>query len=289
VKSVAFRDESAMRALVTGGGGMLARAVVAELLRRGHEVDAPPRSELDIRDEAAFCARILQMEPDAVIQCAAYTAVDAAEEREDEAHRVNAEATAFAASACHKIGAALVYPSTDYVFSGESRKPYRPDDPTDPVNAYGRSKLAGEVAAREAGRWLVVRTSWLYGAGGRNFVDTIRALAGERERLEVVDDQVGRPTWTGTLAKAMVELVMRGAEGVVHVTDQGEPASWWGVAREIVAGVGARVEVTPVSSARFPRPARRPGYSVLDCSGAEGLLGEALPEWRGVLAGYLAS
>lgn len=275
--------------LVTGGGGMLARALVPELLRRGHEVEAPPRSELDITDEAAFCARILQMEPDVVVQCAAYTAVDAAEEREVEAYRVNAEATAFAASACHKIGAALVYPSTDYVFAGNGRRPYRPDDPPDPVNAYGRSKLAGEQAAQGAGRSLVVRTSWLYGAGGPNFVDTIRRLAEERDRLEVVDDQVGRPTWTGTLAKAMVELVMRGAEGIVHVTDQGEPDSWYGVAREIVERTGAVVEVAPVTSARFPRPARRPAYSVLDCSGAEGLLGEALPEWRGVLAGYLAS
>src|SRR5690606_16360681 len=130
---------------------------------------------------------------------------------------------------------------------------------------------------------------WLYGAGGSNFVDTIRRLASERDRLEVVNDQVGRPTWTGTLAKVMVELVMRRAEGVVHVTGQGEPVSWWDVAQEVVAGVGSRAEVVPVSSARFPRPARRPGYSVLDCSAAERVLGDALPEWRGVLAGYLAS
>jgi dTDP-4-dehydrorhamnose reductase len=228
------------------------------------------------------------MEPDAVFQCAAYTAVDAAEENEAAAMRVNAESVAFAAGACHKIGAALVYPSTDYVFSGVSNRPYRPGDPTGPLNAYGRSKLAGEVAARRAGRWLVVRTSWLYGQGGPNFVDTIRQLAGERERLEVVDDQVGRPTWTGTLAKAMVELVMRRAEGVLHVTDQGEPVSWHGLARAILERTGERAEVVPVPSSRFPRPARRPSYSVLDCSGAERLLGEALPEWRGVLVGYLA-
>lgn len=278
-----------MKVLVTGGGGMLARAVTAELQRRGHQVDAPPRSELDVTDEAAICARIMQSRPAAVIQCAAFTNVDAAEEAEAEAFRVNAKATEYAASACHKIGAALVYPSTDYVFAGTGERPYRPDDPTGPVNAYGRSKLAGELAAREAGRYLIVRTSWLYGAGGRNFVDTIRRLASERSRLEVVDDQVGRPTWTGTLAKAMVELVMRGATGVVHVTDQGEPVSWAGVAREVVERLGAKVEVVPVPTERVPRPARRPAYSVLDCSGAEAVLGEALPEWRGVLAGYLAS
>jgi dTDP-4-dehydrorhamnose reductase len=278
-----------MKVLVTGGAGMLARALVPELVRRGHEVEAPPRSVLDVTDEAAFCARILQMQPDAVFQCAAFTAVDDAETREVEAFRVNAAATEYAAAACHKIGAALVYPSTDYVFAGTASRPYRPEDPTDPVNAYGRSKLAGEEAARGAGRWLVVRTSWLYGAGGRNFVDTIRALAREGDRLEVVDDQVGRPTWTGTLAKAMVELMMRGAEGVLHVTDGGEPVNWYGVAREIVRRTGAGADVVPVPSARFPRPASRPSYSVLDCSGAERVLGETMPEWRGVLGRYLVS
>ena len=268
---------------------MLARALVSELQRRGHEVAAPPRSALDVTDEAAFCARILQMQPDAVFHCAAYTAVDDAEKQEEAAFRVNAEATAFAAAACHKIGAALVYPSTDYVFAGTAGRPYRPRDATDPVNAYGRSKLAGEEAARAAGRWLVIRTSWLYGEGGRNFVDTIRGLSRERERLEVVDDQVGRPTWTGTLANAMVELMMRGAEGILHVTDGGEPVTWHGVAREIVERTGAGAQVVPVASARFPRPARRPAYSVLDCSAAEGILGAAMPEWREVLGRYLAS
>lgn len=278
-----------MKILVTGGGGMLARTLVPELRRRGHEVEAPPRSELDVTDGAALCARILQMRPGAVIQCAAFTAVDAAEEREAEAYQVNAEATANAASACHKIGAALVYPSTDYVFAGDARAPYGPEQPTDPLNAYGRTKRAGELAAREAGRWMIVRTSWLYGRGGPNFVDTIRRLAGERDRLEVVDDQVGRPTWTGTLARGIAGLIEGGAEGIMHLTDQGDPASWWEVAREVVRGIGADAEVVPVSSAHFPRPARRPGYSVLDCSATQEVLGETLPEWREVLAGYLKS
>lgn len=267
---------------------MLAQAVRSELLRRGHSVEAPPRSELDVTDGAALCARILQTRPDAVVQCAAFTAVEDAEAREEEAQRVNAAATAFAASACHKIGAALVYPSTDYVFPGTGTRPYRPDDPTGPVNAYGRSKRAGEEAAARAGRWLVVRTSWLYGAGGSNFVDTIRRLAGERERLEVVDDQIGRVTWTGTLAGAMVGLMERGAEGIVHVTDQGEPASWWDVAREVVRRTGNEVEVVPIPTARFQGRARRPAWSVLDCSATEVMLGEALPEWRKVLADYVS-
>lgn len=268
---------------------MLGQAVVAELRARGHEVDAATRAELDVTDFDALRARILQTRPHVVMHCAAFTAVDDAEEREAEALRVNAESTAVAASACQKIGAALVYPSTDYVFAGTGERPYRPDDPVDPLNAYGRTKLAGERAARGAGHWLVVRTSWLYGAGGTNFVDTIRRLAQTRPQLTVVDDQVGRPTWTGTLANAMVELVMRKGQGIVHVSDQGDPVSWCGVAQQIVDLEDADVEVIPVSSDQYPRPATRPGYSVLDCAETEALLGTRLPEWRGVLGRYLAT
>lgn len=268
---------------------MLGQAVVAELREQGHEVDPATRAELDVTDADALRARILQTRPDVVMHCAAFTAVDEAEAREAKALRVNGESTAVAASACQKIGAALVYPSTDYVFAGSGRRPYRPDDKVDPLNAYGRSKLAGERAALQARRSLVVRTSWLYGAGGKNFVDTIRRLAREREQLTVVDDQVGRPTWTGTLAKVMVELVMRKGQGIVHVSDQGDPVSWCGVARQIVDLEGLDVEVVPVPSSRYPRAARRPEYSVLDCSQTESLLGARLPEWRGVLGRYLAT
>lgn len=263
---------------------MLAQALVSELRRGGHEIDAPHRSELDVTSEAAFCARIMQLEPHVVIQCAAYTAVDAAETDEAEAMRVNATATGYAAEACHRVGALLVYPSTDYVFPGTGSRPYRPDDPTGPVNAYGRTKLAGEEAAKAAGRSLVVRTSWLYGPGGRNFVDSIRRLAAERDRIEVVDDQIGRPTSTRTLARAIVELLVRGATGSMHVTDAGEPVSWYGLAREIVRRTSAAAEVVPVSSDRFPRPARRPAYSVLDCEQT----GVDLPDWRDALAEHLA-
>lgn len=276
-----------MKVLVTGAQGMLARALVPELCRRGHEVVALSRAELDVTDEAVVEARVLAERPDAVVQCAAYTNVDRAEEEEDRATRVNADAAGYLARACDRVGALVVYPSTDYVFAGTATEPYRPDAIPEPVNAYGRSKLAGERAAAASRRALVVRTSWLYGAGGANFVDTIRRLASEREELRVVDDQVGRPTWVASLARTTCELMETGTTGIFHATDGGPPVSWWGLAREIVAHESRPVEVVPVPSSEFPRPAARPAYSVLDCSGTEAACGRSLPDWRETLASYL--
>lgn len=277
-----------MRVLVTGAGGMLARDLVAELERRGDEVLALSRADLDVTDEAAVRERIEGARPDVVVQCAAYTAVDRAEEEEELATRVNALGTRNVARACDRIDALLVYPSTDYVFAGDATVPYRPADAPAPVNAYGRSKLAGEEAAREAGRALVVRTSWLYGAGGANFVDTIGRLARERGAVDVVADQIGRPTWTGSLAAVVRELIASGAEGILHATDGGRPVSWHGFAERIAAWCAPGTEVRPVASSAFPRPARRPAYSVLDCSATEAVVGHLLPEWGEVLDRYLA-
>jgi len=276
-----------VKVLVTGAGGMLAHALVPLLRARGHEVVGLDRDGLDVTDEVAVRARITAERPEVVVQCAAYTAVDRAEEDEAEAVRVNATATRYVAHACDSIGASLVYPSTDYVFSGTATTPYRPDDPPDPVNAYGRSKLAGERATFESERPLVVRTSWLYGDGGANFVATILRVAGEGKPLRVVDDQWGRPTWTGTLAAAIASLTESGAHGVFHVTGGGEPVSWYGFAREIVALSNAGPPPEAVRSGDFPRPARRPVYSVLECSATERRTGEALPDWRESLCRYL--
>ncbi|HEV2148541.1 MAG TPA: dTDP-4-dehydrorhamnose reductase, partial [Longimicrobiaceae bacterium] len=247
------------------------------------------RAALDVADEPAVRARLSAERPDAVVQCAAYTAVDRAEVDEAEAHRVNAAATAHVARACDRLGAALVYPSTDYVFDGTASVPYRPDDPTDPVNAYGRSKLEGERAALSAARGTVVRTSWLYGEGGTHFVDAILRLAREGKPLRVVDDQWGRPTWTGALADATILLMEAGAQGIFHATGGGEPVSWFGFAREIVARAEPAAEVVPVTSAEFARPAPRPSYSVLDCSATEERTGRELPDWKDSLVRYLES
>jgi dTDP-4-dehydrorhamnose reductase len=276
-----------MKILVTGAGGMLAQALVPEFRNRGHEVVALNRGTLDVTDEAAVRRRIVEEAPEAVVQCAAYTAVDAAESDEADAFRLNAEATGFVASACQKVGARLVYPSTDYVFAGNGVRPYRPDDPPDPINAYGRSKRAGEEAALERSDALVVRTSWLYGSGGPNFVDTILRLARERGHLEVVGDQIGRPTWTGVLAAAIADLLACGGRGIFHATGGGEPASWCEVARRATGQVVPGIVIREVTSAAFVRPAPRPAYSVLDCTTTEAAIGRELPAWEHSLANYL--
>lgn len=276
-----------MRVLVTGAGGMLPRALVPILHASGHEVIALDRAELDVTERDAVERRVLAERPEAVVQCAAYTAVDRAEDEEERAHMVNAEATGHVADACQKIGAALVYPSTDYVFPGTGDRPYRPEDETGPVNAYGRSKLAGERAAARCDRSLVVRTSWLYGRGGNNFVETIRRLAAERESIDVVDDQTGRPTSTVELSRGIARLLALGAAGTFHATGGGPATTWYGFAREIVGRLGSPTELRPVPSSHLPRPASRPSYSVLDCSGTERLIGHPFADWRTTLAGYL--
>lgn len=276
-----------MRVLVTGAAGMLSRALVPILHTSGHEVIALDRAELDVTERDAVERRVLAERPGAVVQCAAYTAVDRAENEEGRAHEVNAEATGYVAEACQKIGATLVYPSTDYVFAGTGNRPYRPEDETGPINAYGRSKLAGERAAARCDRSLVIRTSWLYGDGGSHFVETIRHLAAVRESLEVVDDQVGRPTSTVELSWTIARLLALGVAGTFHATGGGEATSWFGFAREIVGRLGWSTGIRPVPSSHFPRPARRPAYSVLDCSGTELATGYPFTDWRATLAEYL--
>lgn len=278
-----------MKVLVTGARGMLARDLVPTLAGDGHEVTALDRDRLDVTDGAAVAACVQVLRPDVVVQCAAYTAVDDAETEVAKAFRVNAEGARHAARACQKIGALFVYPSTDYVFDGMADSPYRPDDVPAPINAYGRSKLAGEEAAREAEHALVVRTSWLYGEGGRNFVDTIRSLSRQRAVLNVVDDQLGRPTWTVSLSRCLARLLTERAVGTFHAAGGGDPVTWYGVARELLEREGSATAVVAVSTSAFPRPAARPRYSVLDCSGTEAVVGMPMPDWKETLAGYLRS
>lgn len=272
-----------MRVLVTGAAGMLARAVVREFGGRGHDVVALDRGALDVTDEAAVGRVVTGAAPDAVIQCAAYTRVDDAEREDQLAFEGNVLGALFVAQACAECGARFVYPSTDYVFDGTGHRPYRPDDRTAPVNTYGHSKLLGEKAALVAADTLVVRTSWLYGAGGRNFVSTMLERARAGAPLRVVNDQRGSPTWTGSLARTLALLLERGAPaGVYHATDAGE-TTWWGLATEAIRRAGMEPDVEPVSSDAFPRPAARPAYSVLDCSATEAVVGP-LPDWREALA-----
>ncbi|MGH7458068.1 MAG: dTDP-4-dehydrorhamnose reductase [Longimicrobiaceae bacterium] len=277
-----------MKVLVTGARGLLGRAVVEEGQRRGYHTVALGRDQLDVTDEAAVRARLQRERPGVVIQCAGYTGVDGAETEPELAMRVNATAACFVAEACNSVGALCVYPSSDYVFDGAGSRPYRPKDAVCPLNRYGESKAAGEEAVRSTGRSLVVRTSWLYGRGGRHFVGTIlRAAQDGSGPLRVVDDQIGRPTWTTSLASVIYDLGERGAQGMFHATGGGEPVSWYRFARAVLAGKGLRLALLPVPSSARPRPAPRPAYSVLDCTGTERVTGRPMPSWRESLTRYL--
>jgi dTDP-4-dehydrorhamnose reductase len=268
-----------VRIVVTGAGGMLARAIAAEARSRGHDVLPLDRASLDTTDERAVRAVLTQAGPDAVIQCAAYTRVDDAEADEGSAHRVNAGGAAIVARAAADVGARLVYPGTDYVFDGRASVPYPPDAPALPVNAYGRSKLAGEGAVLAAADALVVRTSWLYGPGGRSFVRTILARARAGAPLRVVDDQRGSPTASPDLAVMILALLeARAPTGTYHATNRGE-TTWYGLACAALELAGIQADVTPCTSAESPQVASRPAYSVLDCSATYAITGQA-PEWR---------
>jgi len=277
-----------MRVLVTGARGQLGRALERAAASSGHSFLGADLPELDVTDRRAVLAWVLAGRPDAVINCAAFTAVDAAEEREAEALAVNATAVGWLAEAANAAGALLVQISTDYVFDGESVRAYRENDPVAPLSAYGRTKLAGEREAARARRHLIVRTSWLFGEGS-NFVEAIlrQVAAGTRE-LRVVSDQEGCPTYAEDLAGAILGLVERGACGVVHATNAGA-TTWFELAREIVRLAGADVAVTPVATAEAPRPARRPRRSTLDSSRLAARLGAPLPDWRDALGRYLGS
>ncbi|MEV4398374.1 dTDP-4-dehydrorhamnose reductase [Nonomuraea sp. NPDC049607] len=252
-----------MRWLVTGGGGMLAADVLERAARTGDPVLALGRSELDLCDRRSVRDFVTAYRPGVVVNCAAWTAVDDAETHEAEALEINGHAVGWLAESCARAGARLVHVSTDYVFDGTAPAPYPEDAPTAPVNAYGRTKLAGERAALEHGHH-VVRSAWLYGAAGPNFVRTMIRLAAERDTVDVVDDQRGQPTWTADLADYLVRLAQSELlPGVYHGTSSGE-TTWCGLAKEIFTLLGLDPErVRPVSSAGFPRPARRPANSVL--------------------------
>ncbi|MGN9906665.1 dTDP-4-dehydrorhamnose reductase [Phytohabitans sp. LJ34] len=282
------------RILVTGAGGMLGQDLLDVLKgqpslkgRPDLDVTALARADLDVTDEAAVRAAVAGH--DVVLNAAAWTDVDGAEEREAEATAVNGAGVAHLARAARATGARLVHVSTDYVFRGDATTPYAEDAPTDPINAYGRSKLAGERAVLAAGGY-VVRTAWLYGAHGRNFVTTMLRLAGERETVDVVDDQRGQPTWSWALAERLVDLALADAPpGVYHGTASGE-TTWYGLARAAFARAGHDPDrVRPTTSDRFVRPAPRPSYSVLghDRWAEAGMT--PMTDWETMLSAYLGS
>ncbi len=277
-----------MRLLITGAGGMLATDVVAAASARGHEVVGLGRDRLDVSVREAVLDAVVRERPDAVINCAAYTNVDGAEADPDAAAAVNAAGAGFVAQAAAAVGAWVLHVSTDYVFDGEKGTPYLESDPTGPRSVYGSTKLLGEraVALAAPDTHTIVRTSWLFGVAGHCFPATMLRLASERDLLTVVDDQVGCPTFTGHLAQALVGLADGESQrGIVHVAAAGE-GSWYDFAVEIMREADVNVEVRPCSTAAFPRPARRPAYSVLRSERAGA---PVLPDWHDGLRAYMAA
>ena len=271
-----------MRLLVTGAAGMLGRDVVAAAESAGHDVTALARRDLDIADPAAVRAAVDAARPEAVVNCAAWTDVDGAEEHEADATRINGDGAGNLAAAAPYV----VHVSSDYVFDGTATVPYREDDPTGPAGAYGRSKLAGELALAAAGnQHAVVRSAWLFGVHGKNFVATMLRLAEDRDEVNVVADQIGCPTFTGHLAPALVEIAEQRLGGVMHVAGGGS-CSWHELAQATFEEAGADCRALPVTTAEFPRPAPRPAWSVLGSTRPEV---PALPAWREGLSAYLRS
>lgn len=277
-----------MKILVTGSRGMLAHDLIP-ILRETHEVFAFSRETLDITRRDQVYNAIKETTPDLVINCAAYTEVDRAEEEKDKAFLINGIGVQNLALVCSDSAIPLCHISTDYVFDGKKAAPYTPFDSTNPLNVYGESKLAGEKYIQWImNRFYIIRTSWLYGRAGNNFVETVIRLAKEQPVIRVVKDQIGCPTSTMSLSFAVKRLIGTGSCGIYHFTDDAEGGiSWYVFAREIVSILGLSTEVAPITSEEFPRPAKRPGYSVLDTGLFSMVTGYSAINWKDALKDYL--
>lgn len=280
--------EKRPRVLVTGAHGQIGFEL-ARLLPRVGDVTALTRRELDLADPDAIVATMRALRPDLIVNAAAYTAVDQAERERDAAFAANATGPGVLAEEAKSLGAVLVHYSTDFVFDGTATTPYDEAAPVGPLNVYGASKLAGEQAITATGAHaLTLRTGWVYGRRGRNFLLTIRRLAAERDVLKIVADQTGTPNWAVTLAEATVAMVARGLPylvertGLYHLSSTGT-TTWHGFAQQIV-GEEASTRVVPIPSAEYPTPARRPHYSVLATQRTRAVFGLTLPPWRDALA-----
>ncbi len=277
-----------MKVLVTGCNGLLGTDLVESFRSRGHEVEGCDLPDVDITHPDQIAAALKTSSPDVVLHAAAMTDVDGCERDPTAAFATNGLGTRNVAVACQECGAALVYMSTDFVFDGAARRPYRECDAPRPLCVYGTSKLAGEQYVRHlVAKHMVVRTAWLFGARGRSFVRSILETARRGGRLRVVKDQVGSPTYSRHLAAALVRLVETGLWGTYHVTNSGS-ASWWAFAVEILryARLGGR-PVDQITARQLGRPARRPPYSVLDLSALEATIGDRMPHWRDALREFL--
>jgi dTDP-4-dehydrorhamnose reductase len=274
-----------VKIVVTGAGGMLGTDVVRAASYWNHDVVGLTYADLDIGDSGAVWRLFAREKPDVVVNCAAFTDVDAAEDDLEGASRANVEGARLVALGAAEVGASVVYPSTDYVFDGMKGAPYIESDATRPLSVYGQTKAAGEAETAAANqRYYIVRSSWLFGTGGRNFVDTMLALGRDQGSVVVVRDQVGCPTYTAHLADAIVRLIGTTAFGIHHIAGGGE-CSWYEFAEEIFRQSALDVRMMSMTSTELSRAATRPAYSVLATERTEAIY---LPDWQEGLASYLA-
>ena len=278
-----------MKVLVTGAAGMLAKAVMPALEAAGHEALGVDLVDADITRPHELDHALRTFAPEWVFHLAAFTRVDDCESNPDQAYAVNALGSRNVAQAAQACGASLLAISTDYVFDGRGTRPYREYDAAAPQSVYGASKWAGEQAIREVhARHIIVRTAWLYGRGGTNFVDTVLRRAQAGESLKVVDDQRGSPTWTSDLASGLIRLATLGQLGTYHLTNSGE-CTWWEFASYIVRRAGLATTVDKNTTAELGRPAPRPAYSVLCAQLYERVTGDRMPHWQDAIDRYLKS
>lgn len=276
-----------MRILVTGVKGQLGYDVVNELKKRGHTPIGVDVEEMDITDASAVEKEIKKEPLDAVIHCAAYTAVDAAEDNRELCMRVNAEGTRNIARVCRELDLKMVYISTDYVFDGEGERPWEPDDPREPLNVYGESKYQGELAVEEyLEKYFTVRIAWVFGVNGKNFIKTMLRLAESQKEINVVNDQIGSPTYTYDLAVLLVDMVETEKYGRYHATNEGL-CTWYEFAKEIFRQAEVDIRVNPVSSDEFPAKAKRPHNSRMDKRKLVRNGFRPLPPWQDALKRYL--
>ena len=275
-----------MRVLVTGVKGQLGYDVMNELAGRGHEGIGVDIQEMDITDAASVEKVITEAAPDAVIHCAAYTAVDAAEDNMDLCRRVNAGGTENIARVCKTLNCKMMYISTDYVFNGQGTRPWEPDDNREPLNVYGQTKYEGELAVETLEKFFLVRIAWVFGVNGKNFIKTMLNLGKTRDHLTVVADQIGSPTYTYDLARLLVDMIETDRYGRYHATNEGL-CSWYEFACEIFKQAGMNVTVSPVTSDQYPAKAKRPMNSRMDKSKLDEMGFKRLPSWQDALGRYL--
>ncbi len=275
-----------MKVLVTGVKGQLGHDVVLELEKRGHRASGVDVEEMDITDAEMVRQVMEETAPDAVIHCAAYTAVDAAEDNVSLCRRINAEGTANIARACRDLDCKMMYISTDYVFNGRGERPWEPDDEREPLNVYGQTKYEGELSVEMLEKYFIVRIAWVFGVNGKNFIKTMLNLGKTRDHLTVVDDQIGSPTYTWDLARLLADMIETDRYGRYHATNEGL-CSWYEFACEIFRQAGMPVEVEPVSSSQYPAKAVRPSNSRMDKSKLDQMGFRRLPSWQDALGRYL--